>query len=166
MQVNVQGPLYCSRAVLPLMVERGHGRVVNVSSAAGFGVIPMISSYVVSKAALYRLTEALAAETRDHGVGVFAINPGLVRTTMSEDALSCGEPSIEKLFGDWFDSGEDIPPEGAGELVVFLASGKADVLSGRCFGVGADPRDMVARAAQIEESDLYAMRLRVPDGLG
>lgn len=99
MQVNVQGPLYCSRAVLPLMVERGHGRVVNVSSAAGFGVIPMISSYVVSKAALYRLTEALAAETRDHGVGVFAINPGLVRTTMSETPFLVANRASRRFLG-------------------------------------------------------------------
>jgi NAD(P)-dependent dehydrogenase (short-subunit alcohol dehydrogenase family) len=166
MYVNLRGPLYCSHAVLPQMVERGHGRIVNVSSGAGFAAIPMLSSYVVSKAALYRLTEALAAETSGCGVSVFAIDPGLVRTTMSEYGASCGEPSIEKLFRDWFDAGVDGPAERAAELVVFLASGEADPLSGRCLGVDDDLRDMVARAPEIEQLDLYAMRLRVlPDGL-
>lgn len=164
LEVNLRGPVYCSRAVVPHMVERGHGRIVNVSSGAGFGAIPMLSSYVVSKAALYRLTEALAAETTGRGVGVFAIDPGLVRTTMSEYAVSCGEPSIEKLFRDWFDAGDDVPPERAAALVAFLASGKGDSLSGRRFGVDRDVRDMVSRAAEIEQLDLYAMRLRVaPD---
>ena len=59
----------------------------------------------------------LAAKTRGHGVMVFAINPGLVRTTMSESALSCGEPSIEQWFTDAFAGQEDVstnacPPPG------------------------------------------------------
>ncbi len=160
MDVNFRGPLYCSRALLPKMVERGRGRVVNVSSSAGFAAWPMLSSYAVSKAALYRLTENLAAETRGDGVYVFAISPGLVRTAMSEDGPSCGEPSIEHLFQGWFDAGADIPPERAGELVVYLASGEADALSGRCLDVHDDVRDMLARTHEIEQRDLYVMRLR------
>jgi 3-oxoacyl-[acyl-carrier protein] reductase len=87
LEVNLRGPLYCARAVLPGMLARGHGRIVNVSSGAGFAAIPMLSAYVMSKTALYRLSENLAAETRGHGVMVFAIDPGLVRTAMSESAL-------------------------------------------------------------------------------
>lgn len=78
------------------MLSRGHGRIVNVSSGAGFAAVPMLSAYAVSKAGLYRFSENLAAETRGHGVMVFAVNPGLVRTAMSESALACGEPSIER----------------------------------------------------------------------
>jgi NAD(P)-dependent dehydrogenase (short-subunit alcohol dehydrogenase family) len=162
MEVNLRGPVYCSRAVLPRMVERGHGRIVNVSSGVGLVVWPMVSSYVVAKAALYRLTEALDAETREHGVRLFVMNPGLVRTRLVEDAMSAGEPSVEKTFLDMFDAGLESPPERAAAMVVHLASGRADVLSGRCLDVSDDLPDMVARAAEIEELDLYAMRLRVP----
>ena len=160
MDVNLRGPLYCCRAVLPAMVGRGRGRVVNVSSGAGFAAWPMVSSYSVSKAALYRLTENLAAETKEHGVRVFAISPGLVRTAMSEDGLSSAEPSVAQLFQGSFDAGAAIPPERAGELVVYLASGEADALSGRCLDVHYDARDMVARAREIQQRDLYVMRLR------
>jgi NAD(P)-dependent dehydrogenase (short-subunit alcohol dehydrogenase family)/ketosteroid isomerase-like protein len=160
MDVNLRGPLYCSRAVLPAMVARGGGRIVNVSSTAGLAAWPMLSSYAVSKAALYRLTENLAAETKEDGVHVFAISPGLVRTAMSEDGPSCGEPSVEQLFQEWFDAGADIPAERAGELVVYLASGQADALSGRCLDVGDDVREMVAGAHEIQQRDLYVMRLR------
>ena len=95
-EVNLRGPLYCARAVLPGMFRRGHGRIVNVSSSSGFSAVPMLSAYSVSKAALFRLTENIAAETRGHGVPAFTVIPGLVRTAMSESALSCGDPSIEQ----------------------------------------------------------------------
>jgi NAD(P)-dependent dehydrogenase (short-subunit alcohol dehydrogenase family) len=160
LEVNLRGPLYCARAVLPGMLARGHGRIVNVSSGAGFAAIPMLSAYVVSKTALYRLSENLAAETRGHGVKVFAIDPGLVRTAISESALSCGEPSIDQWFTDAFANQEDISPESAATLVVYLASGAADVLSGRNIDVSDDVTQMVARAAEIEQRDLHVLRER------
>ena len=160
LEVNLRGPLCCARAVLPGMLTRQRGRIVNVSSGAGFAAIPMLSAYAVSKAALYRLSENLAAETRGHGVMVFAIDPGLVRTAMSESALSCGEPGIEQWFTDAFASQEDVSTEPAATLVVYLASGAADVLSGRYIVATDDVRQMVARADEIHEHDLYLLRER------
>ena len=157
---RVRGPLYCARAVLPGMLARGHGRIVNVASGVGFAAIPMLSAYVVSKTALYRLSENLAAETRGHGVVVFAIDPGLVRTAISESALSCGEPSIEQWFTDAFARQQDVAPQSAATLVAYLASGAADVLSGRNIDISDDVAQMVARAAEIEERDLYVLRER------
>ena len=158
LEVNLRGPLYCSRAVLPGMLARGYGRIVNVSSGAGLGVTPMMSAYVVSKTALFRLTENLDVETRSQGVFVFAIDPGLVRSAMSTQALSCGIPSVEQMFQGWFDNAVNVPPERAARLVAYLASGKADVLSGRHFNVFTDPEQMVASANDIVERDLYVLR--------
>jgi NAD(P)-dependent dehydrogenase (short-subunit alcohol dehydrogenase family) len=143
LEVNLRGPLYCARAVLPGMLRRGHGRIINVSNSSGFAAVPMLSAYSVSKAALYGLTENLAAETRAHGVMVFTIIPGLVRTSMSESALSCGEPSIEQWFKGAFAKEENISPESAASLVVSIASGAADVLSGRYIFVTDDVPQMV-----------------------
>lgn len=160
LEINLRGPLYCARAVLPGMLSRGHGRMVNVSSSSGFAAVPMLSAYAVSKAALYRFSENLAAETRAHGVMVFTIIPGLVRTAMSESALSCGEPAIEQWFRHAFVNQEDVSAESAGKLVVYLASGAADVLSGRYISANDDVAQMVARAAEIQEHDLYVLRGR------
>jgi NAD(P)-dependent dehydrogenase (short-subunit alcohol dehydrogenase family) len=160
LEVNLRGALYCARAVLPGMLARRHGRIVNVSSGAGFAAIPMLSAYVVSKTALYRLSENLAAETRGNGVMVFAIDPGLVRTAMSESALSCGEPSVEQWFKKAFASQQDVSADSAAALVVYLASGAADVLSGRNIDVSDDVAQMAARAAEIEERDLHVLRER------
>jgi NAD(P)-dependent dehydrogenase (short-subunit alcohol dehydrogenase family) len=160
LEVNLHGPLYCVRAVLPGMLARRHGRIVNVCSGVGLTAIPMLSAYVVSKTALYRLSENLAAETRGHGVLVFAIDPGLVRTAISESALSCGEPSIEQWFTGAFANQKDVSAESAANLVAYLASGAADVLSGRNLDVSGDVAQMVARAAEIEQRDLYVLRER------
>ena len=160
LEVNLRGPLYCARAVLPSMLSRGHGRIVNVPSAAGLAAIPMMSAYAVSKAALYRLSENIAAETRGHGVMVFAIIPGLVRTAMSESALSCSEPSIQQWFKDAFANQEDVSAESAATLVAYLASGAADALSGRYISATDDVAQMVSRADQIEDQDLYVLRGR------
>lgn len=162
LEVNVRGPLYCARAVLPGMLDRGRGRIVNICSSAGLAAIPMLSAYAVSKTALYRLTENLAAETRGLGVTVFAVSPGLVRTAMSEAALSCGEPSVELWFRDAFASQENVSADSAAALVVYLASGAADALSGRHIDVSEDVARLVARAAEISDRDLYVLRERRP----
>src|SRR4029077_4349720 len=67
LEVNLRGPMLCSRAVLPGMIARGKGRIVNVASGAGTGAIPYLGPYVTSKTALIRLTEVLAAEVAEHG---------------------------------------------------------------------------------------------------
>ena len=120
----------------------------------------MLSAYSVSKAALYRLTENLAAETRGHGLTVFTVIPGLVRTAMSESALSCGEPSIEQWFKGAFAKQENVSAESAASLVVYIASGDADVLSGRYIFATDDVPRMLAGAKQIQEQDLYVLRGR------
>ncbi len=150
LEVNVRGPLLCARAVLPHMLARQSGRIINVASNAGTRPMPTASAYSVSKAALLRLTDCLAAETHGHGVSVFAISPGLVHTVMA-DAVS--------LFKD-FPESEWTPRERAGELCVFIASGQADGFSGRYIHVNDDVGDMARRAGEIEQNDLYTLRVR------
>jgi NAD(P)-dependent dehydrogenase (short-subunit alcohol dehydrogenase family) len=158
--VNLRGPVYCSRAVLPGMLRRGRGRIINVSSGLGFEAMPLLSAYAVSKAALYRLSENLAAETRAHGVQVFTIDPGLVHTDMIEGLMHCGEPGIEQHVRAALAAGEDIPPDRAAQLVVFLASGRGDALSGRFLLPTDDEEALVRRAGEIQEQDLLVLRPR------
>ena len=79
---------------------------------------------------------------------------------MSESELSCGEPSIEQWFTDTFANQEDVPAESAGTLVAYLASGAADALSGRNILATEDVAQMVARADEIGQQDLYVLRER------
>jgi NAD(P)-dependent dehydrogenase (short-subunit alcohol dehydrogenase family) len=159
-EVNVRGPLLCTRTVLAGMVARRRGRIVNVASGAGTIAIPYLSAYVVSKTALIRFTEVLAAEVAEHGVRVFAIEPGTVRTAMAEYALD-SEAGRTWLpwFRDIFEQGRDVPPECAARLVTLLASGRVDALSGRFFTVADNVLGMAERAGTEDLGDIQKLRL-------
>lgn len=164
-EINLRGPFLCSRAVLPGMIARKQGRIINLASGAGLGPIDGGSAYCVSKAALIRLSEQLALETREQGIAVFAIHPGTVRTPMAQymqDAEIVGQrtPWLQQWFRQVFDEGQDVPIERSVELVLQLAAGKADALSGCYFDVHANLDDLIARAAAIQQDELYTLRLR------
>jgi 3-oxoacyl-[acyl-carrier protein] reductase len=80
--VNVKGVLHVTREVLPGMLERGSGVIINLSSGAGQSGFPGLASYCASKFAVVGFTEALDLEVRDKGVRVYALCPGRVATDM------------------------------------------------------------------------------------
>lgn len=145
-EVNVLGVHLCCRAVIPGMLERGRGRIVITGSGASYLPGGSETGYSGSKAAAGRYGEMLANELAPHGIPVFVISPGLVRTRMTES------------FGDdlpW------TPPELAPELVRVLATGRADALAGRYIHAEHDDvEDLIARADEIRERDLNAIRLQ------
>src|SRR5262249_35752679 len=156
-EINVRGPLLCSWAVLPGMVARRSGRIVNVAAVAAYRTAPFTSAYASSKAALVRLTDCLAAEAREHGVSVFALRPGIVQTAMQVHLAA--SPHLQRRRTGA--GPQVIPPDRAAEAVVFLASGKADALTGRFIDAAADDiLELASRADEIVRDDLYAMRLR------
>jgi NAD(P)-dependent dehydrogenase (short-subunit alcohol dehydrogenase family) len=150
------GTFLCARAVLPAMVARRRGRVINVSSYAAIRASPYIAAYGSAKAALVHLTNTLAAETAPFGVSVFAMTPGRVRTAMTDHMLDVqtGKQWSVMPTGEW------LPAERAGALAVVLASGRADALSGRFIHVLDDVDELVRRADEIRRDDLHALRLR------
>lgn len=148
-EINLRGPFLCARAVLPNMIDRQHGRIINVASEAG-GWPSSYSAYSVSKAALFRLTDSLAEMTEPYGISVFAISPGLVHSAMTESV---------PIFKDVPES-EWTSVERAGEICVRLATGQADALSGRYLHVRVDLDDLIQRADEIKQKDLYALRFR------
>jgi NAD(P)-dependent dehydrogenase (short-subunit alcohol dehydrogenase family) len=160
-KVNVLGTFLCVRAMVPGMIARRRGRIVNLTSNVAVAHFPHGSAYAVSKAAVTRFTENLSGEVAPYGISVFNLAPGTVRTAMTQHVLDSPagqkwQPQLRRVF----DEGRDVPPEAAARLVVYLASGQADALTGRYLRVGDDVPDLVRRAAEIKEQDRRAMRLR------
>ena len=125
---------------------------------------PHFSAYGVSKTALVRLTETLALEAAPHGVRVFALHPGRVLTPMNEAMLA--SPDVPPLAARTplrlVDEGRIpwMPADPAARLVVTLASGAADALSGRYLDVETDDvAALVARAEDIRQRNLLTLRI-------
>ena len=157
-EVSLRGAFLCARAVLPGMLARGSGRVVNVSSYAANGPRPYASGYAAGKAAVLRLTDSLAAELGGTGVHAFAISPGFVRTELVGRVLR--SPQGRRWLPELAERQDALEPERAGRLVVDIASGRLDALAGRFLHVLDDVDDLAARAEEIRARDLYALRMQ------
>jgi 3-oxoacyl-[acyl-carrier protein] reductase len=92
-QVNLMGTYYTTRAVLPNMIERQTGDIINISSTAGLKGNALTSAYSASKFAVLGLTESLMQEVRKHNIRVTALTPSTVATEMAKDLkLTDGNP--------------------------------------------------------------------------
>jgi serine 3-dehydrogenase len=122
---NVKGLLYVTRAVLPGMVDRGHGHVINIGSIAGHEVYPGGNVYCATKHAVTALNRGLAIDTLGTGIRVSSVDPGLVET----------EFSLVRFHGDTkradsvYDGIEPLTPADVAEAVLFCATrpGNANV---------------------------------------
>ena len=135
--VHVRGTLLYMHALLSGMVARRRGRVINIASLGGHRVSACLSAYGVAKNTQIRLTEHAALEAKEHGVAVFAIEPGTVITEMAEQTMA--SPDAQRWVPDMLEILKELkrtedPAAGfarCGEMCVALASGRYDALSGR-----------------------------------
>jgi NAD(P)-dependent dehydrogenase (short-subunit alcohol dehydrogenase family) len=129
MAVNVKGTFFASQAAGRVMVAQGRGRIVNLSSQAGFVALPTESIYCASKAAVAHLTKCLAVEWGEHGVTVNAVAPTFIRTDGTEKWLAdpAFEAQVRERIAALHRIGEPMDVAGA---VVFLASPAASMITG------------------------------------
>jgi NAD(P)-dependent dehydrogenase (short-subunit alcohol dehydrogenase family) len=164
-EVNLRGVVLCCQLVLPEMVARRTGRIVNVTSKAGVFRWPLMSAYSVSKAAVVKFTENLGYETARQGISVFSVDPGLLRIGLSEPALARAAPanSAEGMMHTWvrreLAAGRGAEPHQAAELLLRIATGEADRLSGRHLSVHDDLDMLLARTGEVLGEDLYVLGL-------
>jgi NAD(P)-dependent dehydrogenase (short-subunit alcohol dehydrogenase family) len=140
--VNAKGVFLCCRAVVPHMMERRSGRIVNVSSMVGKEAIPLFVHYCASKFAVIGLTQGLAKELAPFAVNVNAVCPGVVRTPLWEPLLdqlseskSISREQAWQEFVDGIPLGRPQEPEDIGEVVAFLASDRARNMTGQGINV-------------------------------
>lgn len=170
-EINLRGVFLCSRAVLPDMTARRAGRIVNITSEAGVFRWPQVSAYSVSKAAVIKFTENLAAEAGREGVRAFSVHPGLTPIGLSERAQAgaAAPGSAEARTYAWIRgelrAGRGAEPALVAGLVTRLAAGDADPLSGCHLSVHDDLDAILACGPGIR--DRYQLRRAgTPQALG
>ncbi len=160
--VNLTGTFLSCRAVIPVMLEQGGGKIINLSGAGAANAWSNMSAYCSSKAAVVRLTEVLAQELEGKGIMVNALGPGSVHTSMwdkmTEDAAQAGADFIHEL-GLRVTSGGGASIEECAELAVWLASDESGGLTGRLISAAADDfRALGQRIAEVMAGDAYTLR--------
>lgn len=134
--LNLKSVLICSKAVLPDMLERKSGHIVNISSGGAIKCGPFGESYVAAKAGAIAFTRSLALEVIASGINVNCIAPGWAKTNLERDKLSPDE--LEHLW-EFFLSGTPIgrptTTQDIANMVVFLVSDVSSDVVGQTFRV-------------------------------
>lgn len=165
--VNLLGTMHCCRAVVPSMVARNSGILVNLSGGGAATPLKAGSGYGSSKAAILRLTDTLALEfaTIEKDVYAVAVDPGFNDTDMTR-ALSDNErtaswmPHVDSMLTE----GQGNTPAMVGDNVVALLQGMRAEFSGRVFGVPFDADVVAADVDALVDGDLQVLRVRRPSG--
>ena len=156
-ETTLGGAFNVCRSVIPGMIARGQGRILNVSSYAGLRAAPYQSAYGCAKAGLASLTESLAVSLAPHGIRAFTVTPGFTRTGLTKQLTEspAGRRWLPELQGR-----DSLDPDLFVRLTVTVALGGADILSGRFLHALDDIDELVNRFAEVETAELYAPRLR------
>jgi NAD(P)-dependent dehydrogenase (short-subunit alcohol dehydrogenase family) len=146
-QVNVKGMVEFCRAVIPKMIERGGGSIINNASMAGLGAEAGYGAYVVTKFAVVGLTKLLAAEFGDRNVRCNATCPGSILTDMGEEEITfiAMERGIDrdqaaKVFDEMAALGRAAQPEEVADVVAYLAGPRSGYLTGVALPVAGGMR--------------------------
>lgn len=162
MEINVNGSVLMSRAVLPHFKNRRYGKIIQLSGGGATNPLPRLSAYAVSKAAIVRFAESLAEEVRGLGIDVNAIAPGALNTGMLDEILAAGP---EKVGAEFYEKSlkqkesGGIPLSLGAELAVFLASRESDGITAKLISaVWDDWRSWGNNVDELNASDVYTLR--------
>jgi NAD(P)-dependent dehydrogenase (short-subunit alcohol dehydrogenase family) len=131
MAVNINGPFYLCRAVIPHMRTRGYGRIVNIASVAGKEGNPNMVAYSASKAALIGLTKSIAKEVASEGICINAVSPAVIRTKILDQLT----PAQIAYMVERIPMKRTGQPEEVAAVVHFLASRDCSFVTGQCYDV-------------------------------
>ncbi|WP_046754946.1 SDR family NAD(P)-dependent oxidoreductase [Kordia jejudonensis] len=123
LDINVKGLLYVSKAIIPQMVARKSGHILNIGSTAGKEVYPNGNVYCASKHAVDALNQGMRIDLNAHGIRVGAINPGLVETEFSDVRFKGDENRAEKVYQGY----QPLKPQDVAEIAYFIVSRPAHV---------------------------------------
>ncbi len=118
LDINVKGLLYVSKAILPKMIERKSGHIINIGSTAGKEVYPKGNVYCASKHAVDAINQGMRIDLNGKGIKVGAINPGLVETEFSEVRFKGDSAKAEKVYQGF----TPLKPEDIADVIWFAVT--------------------------------------------
>jgi NAD(P)-dependent dehydrogenase (short-subunit alcohol dehydrogenase family) len=129
LQVNLKGTFFAAQSAAKVMIRQKYGRIINMSSQAGFVALPTESVYCMTKAAIAHLTKCLAVEWGKYGINVNAVAPTFIHTPGTEEALAdpAFRDDVVERIAALHRIGQPMDVAGA---VVFLASPAASLITG------------------------------------
>lgn len=132
-QSNLNGAYACSHAVLPQMVARRAGAIINVGSVNGLGALGD-PAYSAAKAGMISLTRSVAQEYGRYGIRCNIVLPGTVRTPIW-DERKAKDPNVLKVLERWYPLGRIVEPDEVARVIAFLASDAASAVTGAAIPV-------------------------------
>ena len=118
LDINVKGLLYVSKALIPQMVERKSGHIINIGSTAGKEVYPKGNVYCASKHAVDAINQGMRIDLNPFGIRVGAVNPGLVETEFSNVRFKGDENRAENVYKGF----EPLKPEDIADIIHFVVT--------------------------------------------
>ena len=131
MDINVNGPFHCCRAVVPLMIENNYGRIVNIASIAGKEGNPMASAYSVSKAAVIAMTKSLGKELAGYDIAVNCLTPAAAKTAIFDQIT---QDHIDYMLSK-IPRGRFVLVEEISAMIAFMASRENSFTTGGVFDI-------------------------------
>ena len=160
--VNLFGPLYLCRALLPHFLEQRGGKIILLGGGGATAPLPNFSSYAASKAGVARLADTLAEEVKAFNVQINVIAPGLVDTRLQDEVLAAGPRAgalLEKIQRARETGAGAVSPDVAAGLAVFLASSASGTLTGKLIAAPYDPwREWADKGEELNATALYTIR--------
>ena len=131
LQVNLSGAFYMSRAALPHMIERGYGRIINISSIIGERGNIGQANYAAAKSGMFGLTMSLALETARKGITVNSVAPGFIATDM---VAGMPADALERVVSQ-IPVGRLGEPDEVARVVEFLADPESSYITGQVYSI-------------------------------
>lgn len=131
--VNLRGPLFFIKQVIPIMKKQKYGKIINIASIAGFVSFEKSSVYCATKGAIVNMTRELAVELGKYKINVNGVAPGVIETKMTEGLLKNNKIKSELLKNIPY--GRTGKPEDIANAVAFLASDESEYITGETIVV-------------------------------
>jgi 3-oxoacyl-[acyl-carrier protein] reductase len=140
--------IHTVKAAAPGMIERKYGKIINLSSIAGFGTaVPETTPYAITKAAIISLTKRLALEVGPHGINVNAIAPGFIRTEMLDSMSSVNDRAKLDMLAKRAMLNRVGVPEDIANAAVFLASDESSYMTAQVLTIDGGRTDFLTHSS-------------------